>query len=547
MGNLGGFNVLANELVICGTTGTANQVATYVGTAQSGGGGAIIQAATVTMSAGGIANVTTIQNALGTLSLPSYTFTAHTNTGIFSAAGASVDVAVGGAAGLKVLSTAVQFPDGTAALPAITFLSETDTGMYRIGANTVGFGANGGTNFSVAGTIATSATYLTAAGAAATTTATPSIATLTATSTDTNASISLVPRGIGQVLNVNGAVATPAYSFAADTNTGIYRVGAEQLGFAANGVLNFQVNAASVNVPVGAVGTPGIGFLTDTDTGLWHAAANTIGFAAAGGNQFSVTGAGVTNNWLQVTGVATGSSPSITALGTADADVSITCVTKGAGALAVKSSDITLPGKLSLLEGSTNGVLSASIAAPANVTASYVLTLPATAVGSANGQALTIVSGGGTAALTLGFANTSGIQSLSGTISTANFLTTNTAAVNIVPAPASGFMAVVQRIILNYDFNTAAFAGGGNVVLQYGAGAYNATNVCSSPHIVAAVFQATNNTVSTAAGLYGASVALNSTVTNGVGVYLSNDTANFTAGGTSTVNYVVEYTIVPVV
>lgn len=68
----------------------------------------------------------------------------------------------------------------------------------------------------------------------------------------------------GVIKGVDGTVALPAFSFAADPDTGMYRIGANDLGFATNGILRFEIDgsgnlrAASGALLLGASGSAGI-------------------------------------------------------------------------------------------------------------------------------------------------------------------------------------------------------------------------------------------------------------------------------------------------
>jgi hypothetical protein len=86
-----------------------------------------------------------------------------------------------------------------------------------------------------------------------------------------------------------GTVAVPAINFGltgTDTDTGIYRVGANQMGFSAAGTLEAQVATTThLSVVGGTVTNPAINFGitgTDTNTGMYRVAADTIGFATGG-------------------------------------------------------------------------------------------------------------------------------------------------------------------------------------------------------------------------------------------------------------------------
>ena len=98
--------------------------------------------------------------------------------------------------------------DGTAAAPAYAFSLATGTGMYRTGAGALGFAVAG----VLAGTLASSG--FTAVG------------TLSGT----------------RVLVDDGTAALPSMSFTADPNTGIYSVGANQIGFSTSGNLEWLMD-----------------------------------------------------------------------------------------------------------------------------------------------------------------------------------------------------------------------------------------------------------------------------------------------------------------
>jgi hypothetical protein len=61
--------------------------------------------------------------------------------------------------------------------------------------------------------------------------------TLAADGTNTDIPITVTPKGTGQILTGAGAVGTPIYSFTGDPNSGIYNVGANQVGVACDGAL----------------------------------------------------------------------------------------------------------------------------------------------------------------------------------------------------------------------------------------------------------------------------------------------------------------------
>jgi hypothetical protein len=106
----------------------------------------------------------------------------------------------------------------------------------------------------------------------------------------------------GVFLTGNGTAALPGWAFFGDTDTGAYRIGANNLGISAAGAKVLDVSATGLSVVGttlsgnGTVSLPGIGFSSDTDTGLYRIGANNIGIAANGAKVVDVatTGAAVT-------------------------------------------------------------------------------------------------------------------------------------------------------------------------------------------------------------------------------------------------------------
>jgi hypothetical protein len=92
------------------------------------------------------------------------------------------------------------------------------------------------------------------------------------------------------ILNPDGSNSAPAYSFSGDTNTGMYRIGADNLGFAVNGLKRFEISAVNVisglnhAFPDGTSAQPSITNFADENTGVYFPAADEVGISC-GGNQ----------------------------------------------------------------------------------------------------------------------------------------------------------------------------------------------------------------------------------------------------------------------
>jgi hypothetical protein len=172
----------------------------------------------------------------------------------------------------------IPFENGTAAAPSIYFKdSGTDTGIFSPGTDQVGITTGGSVRLT----------------------------------TSTTAFTGTLPWQ-GQ----NGTAAAPALSFSGDPNTGIYNVGADQLGISTNGTLRFDVSTTATTStlpvvhPLGAVGTPSITFTGDLNTGIYSPAADTLAFVEGGAEAARIDSSG---RLLVGTSSASTIGPSVTA------------------------------------------------------------------------------------------------------------------------------------------------------------------------------------------------------------------------------------------
>ncbi len=91
-----------------------------------------------------------------------------------------------------------------------------------------------------------------------------------------------------------GTVSEPAISFSSDTNTGIYNLGGDILGFSAGGALKLTIGASAISstqriyIPDGNAPAPSIVFSSDTSTGIFKAAPGTIGFSTGGAERMRI-------------------------------------------------------------------------------------------------------------------------------------------------------------------------------------------------------------------------------------------------------------------
>lgn len=108
----------------------------------------------------------------------------------------------------------------------------------------------------------------------------------------------------------DGTVSTPAINFNADTNTGIYRVGADTIALTSGGTRAFSTTLASGTVYAQIVGgvssgagwIPGMTFLDDADTGLMSITRGTIDLVADGRRILQASAYASASNYLIVVG-----------------------------------------------------------------------------------------------------------------------------------------------------------------------------------------------------------------------------------------------------
>lgn len=121
---------------------------------------------------------------------------------------------------------------GSVGLPMYSFSADTDSGMYRIGANNIGLSVNATKILDIA------TTGLTVTG------------TLSSTGTFSP---------VGVILAGDGTVSLPAYSFTTDPDSGVYRIGANNIGVAVNAAKVLDISTSGLNV-IGTVSSNGAAF-----------------------------------------------------------------------------------------------------------------------------------------------------------------------------------------------------------------------------------------------------------------------------------------------
>jgi hypothetical protein len=158
---------------------------------------------------------------------------------------------IGTSTNLEMNGTAVFFPDGSTANPSVSFISDADSGFYWNAADKFSASVGGATlmEWSVGGVTMVSQNFF----------------------------------------FQNGSAAAPSITFNSDPNLGIYRDGADSLGISTAGAERvvisdggLKISSSDLFVRDGTAGGPSIRFTDDTDTGLFRTGADVISITCGG-------------------------------------------------------------------------------------------------------------------------------------------------------------------------------------------------------------------------------------------------------------------------
>jgi len=116
--------------------------------------------------------------------------------------------------GIKTLGSVLLVANGAVGTPSVAFSGQTNSGIYNIssGSHIFGVSVNG-------------------------------VETLRFTPTELQPSL--------RILGANGTVSAPAYSFSGDSDTGLYIIGANEVGITCGGALTIDISGAGIDLYVG--------------------------------------------------------------------------------------------------------------------------------------------------------------------------------------------------------------------------------------------------------------------------------------------------------
>ena len=165
------------------------------------------------------------------------------------------------------------------------------------------------------------------------------------------------PTFTGNVVIPNGAVGTAGLQFTGDSDTGFYRVAANQVGITAGGTLSHSftsthsIAAVPVQLPDGTAAAPSLTNTGDLDTGIFFGAANEVSVSTGGTERVQVDSNGLTiktqksikfndsddSNYVEIRSPGTVSSNVTLTLPSSDGDADQFLKTDGSGNLSFSS------------------------------------------------------------------------------------------------------------------------------------------------------------------------------------------------------------------
>jgi hypothetical protein len=220
----------------------------------------------------------------GSVAVPSYSFASNRDSGFYyESKDLRVSCAIDGVRKLAIGSSNTIhgninfFPSGSSSAPSIAFVSippASTTGLFYRATSILGFSAGGAEimNMSSAGLTILDSYKLIAGGSSSSSESNPAITfneaqthgiytttgnelSFTVNSTRRMFLSSSQQRNTVPIRCNDGALATPAYSFASATNTGIFRDSTGYLGFCVSGTERFNITSTAINVAYSGGGT----------------------------------------------------------------------------------------------------------------------------------------------------------------------------------------------------------------------------------------------------------------------------------------------------
>lgn len=240
----------------------------------------------------------------GTAGAPSFAIFSDDDTGMYSSGTDALGFSTAGSQRMGIGTASIRglLPfrgvDGSASAPSFAIFNDSDNGMYLTTTDSLGFSTGGTLRLTISTTQFTGTLpWRGQAGTAGAPSLSFSGDTNTGWFNDVADELAAATGGTERLRistaaflatlpwrGQNGSNGAPALSFSGDTNTGIYNVGADNIGVATNGTLRWDISTTAITMTLpqlGAAGSntaPAYSFSGDPNTGAYN----------SGGDQFSI-------------------------------------------------------------------------------------------------------------------------------------------------------------------------------------------------------------------------------------------------------------------
>lgn len=290
--------------------------------------------------------------------------------------------------------------------------------------------------------------------------------------------------------------------------------------------------------PAGSAAAPSFSFIADPTTGMYQSALGTLDFSTSGSRDFQIfdTGGGAVN-YISVGGALPGESPFIEVVGT-DLNIDLDLEAKNAGNVTILSQ---LGNISSLALNNTDNTFKTIFTGNRGQTVNSTYSVPQTIPG-ANTTALGIWPLYSDMFGEMDFiAKGVWIEA----VLDHTDITSMYAAPREILGPFPGEAIFIHQVVWSYRYNAAAYTGGGQIYLQYGATPHNDSYACNL--VNATLLTAGESQVAFSLGAIGPSGSSQNTslVSSGgtsITIYLTNDGAAFaSAGATGTISLWIQY------
>ena len=97
------------------------------------------------------------------------------------------------------------------------------------------------------------------------------------------------------MVQTNGTAAAPSYTFGSNSDMGMYRATASEIGFASAGIRRMGIAAGQIfSAGSGGAAAPAWSFDDNTNMGMYRVGSNVLGFATAGVERMNIDSVGMT-------------------------------------------------------------------------------------------------------------------------------------------------------------------------------------------------------------------------------------------------------------